>query len=155
VNLADRRRGERLPVELGERVLNRPPELAPEHVLSQLRRHRRRVAPQPSQCRLVGGLKLLADYGAERDERQHLAGLHQRALGGAEQLGVALGGTDVKLGAVRAGQLASQPDDDRLARGASAEGRQRDGAPQPSAADAVIHGVSLSRSSGLNPRLLT
>jgi hypothetical protein len=43
----------------------------------------------------------------------------------------------VKLGAVRASQLASQPDNDRLARGASGESRQRDGAAQASTADAV------------------
>ena len=138
VHLADRGGRQRLPVELGEGVLGRAPELVLQHFARQLRRHRRRVVAQPGQRRLVGGLELAPHRRAERDEREHLPRLHQRPFRGTEQLGVALRRADVELGAVGAGQLAPQADDDRLARGASGERRQRDGAPQAPAPDAVF-----------------
>jgi hypothetical protein len=60
------------------------------------------------------------------------------ALGGTEQLGVALRGADVELGAVFAGELAPQPHHDCLARGASTQSSQRDGTPQAPATDSVV-----------------
>ena len=137
VDLTDRGCRQRLPVELGERALSPLMKLALKNGARKLGRHRRRLIAQPRQRRLIDRQELRRHRGTGGDEREHLPGLHQRALGAAEQLGVALRGADVELGAVRARQLAPQSDHDCLARGTSAQRRQRSGTPQPPTGDAI------------------
>ena len=137
VHLADRCRRERLPIELCKRAQGPGPELALEQHLRQLAGHRRRVVAQTRERGLVGRLELCRNERADRHDREHLTRLHQRALGAAEQLGVALGRTRVKLGAVGARELATQPGHDRLAGGASRKPDERSAAAHAPAADTV------------------
>ena len=137
VDLTDRGGGQRLPVELGEHALGPPAELALEHHARELARHRRRVVAQSRERCLVDRLELRRYRGGGRDERQYLPRLHQRSLGAAEQLRVALRRADVELGALRIRQPAAQPYHGSLAGGARAQRRQWGGATQPPATDPV------------------
>jgi hypothetical protein len=144
VDLADRSRGEWLPVERDKSTLDRAAKLTLKHRARELRRHRRCIIAQPCQTRLVDRLELRWHRGAGRDEREHLPGLHQGALGAAEQLGVALRRADVKLGGIRASQLAPQSSDNCLSGRASRQSRERGGAPHAPTADAIAFGERVS-----------
>jgi hypothetical protein len=85
VHLADRRRGERLLVEVRVGALERLAQLALDGVADEREVHRRRLALQLLERRLVLG------RDAALDEGHHLAELHERALHLAHRLGDALG----------------------------------------------------------------
>ena len=91
VDLADRRRGDRLGIPLDEHLLGRAPELALDDLGGQLGRHRRGVG-------LQRGERLAHRFGqAVVEVAGHLADLHQGALHVAEALGDLLGAAQLAL----------------------------------------------------------
>ena len=106
-------------------------QLSLHHRRGQFGSHRRRVGLQPGHRRLVDALSLRGHQLPERDEGQHLPGLHQHALGVAQHCGVALAGPLVELGAVLTGQPLAQGGDHRLTGGAAGQPGQGNHAAQP------------------------
>jgi hypothetical protein len=70
-------------------------------------------------------------------------GLHQRALGATEQLGVAIGGADVELGAALPRELAADSERGRLGQGARGQARKRGEPPDPAVAEALARARSI------------
>ena len=132
VDLADRRSGDRCRGELGEELLGPTPELALDDGGHEHGVHRLGVGLQRGEGGLVHLAVGAVEGGADVDEGQDLAHLHQHALRAGQDIGVALGVADVELEARAALALeaAAQDVDDASARGAGGDGGQRRRAPQ-------------------------
>ena len=100
VHLPDGGCGERHALERPEDLLRRPPEVALEHVLDQVVRHRRRVSLQ--RCQL--GSHVFRQHAAHK--RQDLPELHDRALHVAHRLGDIAGRLHHELAALLRARLA-------------------------------------------------
>ena len=137
VDLADRRGGDRRGGELGEELLGRAPELALDDGGHEHRVHRLGVGLQRGEGGSVHLAVGAVEGGADVDEGQDLAHLHQHALRAGQDVGVALGVADVELeaGAPLALEAAAQDVDDASARGPGGEGGERRRAPQPALGD--------------------
>ena len=138
VDLADRRRGERHRVPLGEGDVGRGAELALDDAGRQLGRHRRCVLLQVGQ----GGAGVVGQPDVE--VRRHLAELHEGALHAAERLGDLLGRAQlerlVELGLpLGRGEHPAGPVDGEAGAGAAAHPGQLDAAL---AAGAGHHGLA-------------
>jgi hypothetical protein len=128
VHLADRGGGERLRLEVGEHVGDRPAELLAQEPLELGERHRRHVVAQRGEPALEV-VALVLGQAVEVDHRQHLADLHRGAAHLAELLDELV---DERGGPLVARRL-------RALRRADAIGRPHARPAQPLAGDEAAH----------------